>query len=71
MLESQLSYLEKCTPPRNYFWKCYLQDRVPAIQAEIDRLRRFANRRAGKVADNVNAKADALQARLDTCKVTL
>ena len=70
MLESQLTHLEQNTPPKNDFWKHYLEDRAPAIQAEIDRLRRFANRRAGRVADVANMSADVFQARLDDCLAT-
>ena len=71
MLESQLTYLEQYVPPKNDYWRYYLQDRAPAIQAEIDRLRRFANKRQGKVADTVNASADVFQTRLNACTATL
>ena len=70
MLESQLTYLEQREPPKNRLWKNWLEDRARVIQVQIDSLRRFANKRTGRIADNVNGNADVFQARLDDCLAT-
>jgi hypothetical protein len=62
-----LSRLER-TVQHNESWRAYVSQRAVEVQEWINRLRRFASLKPGKVTDACNARADSLQSRLD--KVT-
>lgn len=56
-----LERIENRTPG----WRLYIKLRSAEVQRHIDRLRRFASHRPGKVANSCKLRADSLQKRLD------
>lgn len=57
-----LKHLER-VEQKNAAWRVYIMSRIGEVQHFIVRLRVFAARKPGRVADFVSAKADELQSR--------
>lgn len=62
--EILLQQLER-TNTHNKSWQSYIARHAQEVQQFIDWLRWFASRKPGRVADACNARADALQGRVD------
>ena len=59
---SILTYLESC--PKTPEWGPYIQAKARVVQARIEQLRAFAERKPSHVADLVNAEIATLEKRL-------